>query len=142
MGFVGATYGTRFVGFPYSLMFMIGFVSLMGIVVNNAIILIDSANENINQGNTRMESIIKSAKFRLKPILSTTLTTVIGMMTLTSNGMFAPLAYTIMYGLTVATIVTLFAVPVLYNDENKIRMLIKRLVLKPLLSAVFIGIII
>ncbi len=142
MGFVGATYGTRFVGFPYSLMFMIGFVSLMGIVVNNAIILIDSANENINQGSSRMESIIKSAKFRLKPILSTTLTTVIGMMTLTSNGMFAPLAYTIMYGLTVATIVTLFAVPVLYNDENKLRMLIKRLVLKPLLSAVFIGIII
>jgi len=142
LGFVGATYGTRIMGFPYSLMFMIGFVSLMGIVVNNAIILIDSANENINQGSSRMEAIIKSAKFRLKPILSTTLTTVIGMATLTSNGMFAPLAYTIMFGLTVATIVTLFAVPVLYNDENKIRMLIKRLVLKPLLPLVLIAIII
>lgn len=79
------------------MMFLIGFVALMGIIVNNAIILIDSANENITHGYSRSDAIKESAKSRLKPILSTTLTTVIGMATLLTNGMFAHLAYTVMF---------------------------------------------
>lgn len=79
------------------MMFLIGFVALMGIIVNNAIILIDSANENTTHGYSRSDAIKESAKSRLKPILSTTLTTVIGMATLLTNGMFAHLAYTVMF---------------------------------------------
>lgn len=62
MGFVGATRGTLIMGYPYSMMFMIGFVALMGIVVNNAIILIDTANENRNYGQPRAQAIKESAK--------------------------------------------------------------------------------
>lgn len=126
MGFMGASYGMLVTSNPYSMMFMIGFLALMGIVVNNAIILIDTANENVKHGESRAQAIIESAKSRIQPILSTTLTTVIGMATLTSDGFFAPLAYTIMFGLTFATVITLFAVPALYHDEQKLRILIKR----------------
>lgn len=136
MGFVGATWGMLITGYPYTMMFMIGFVALMGIVVNNAIILIDSANENQQHGYTRPDAIKESAKSRLKPILSTTLTTVIGLATLTSDGFFAPLAWTIMFGLSVATVMTLFAIPALYQDENKLRILIKRVLLKPILMVI------
>ena len=107
---------------------------MTGIVVNNAIILIDSANENQKLGYSRPQAIKESAKSRLKPILSTTLTTVIGMVTLTGDGMFAPLAWTIIFGLSVATMMTLFVIPALYEDEGKIRYLIARVLLKPLVK--------
>ena len=134
MGFIGASFWMLLTWNPYSMMFLIGFIALMGIIVNNAIILIDSANENITHGYSRSDAIKESAKSRIKPILSTTLTTVIGMITLLTNGMFVPLAYTIMFGLSFGTVVTLFAIPVLYQGENKIRLLIKRILFKPALT--------
>ena len=137
MWFVWATYWMLVTWNPYSMMFLIWFVALMGIVVNNAIILIDSANDNVSHWYSRWDAIKESAKSRLKPILSTTLTTVIGMWTLLTNGMFALLAYTIMFGLSFATFVTLFAIPVLYKDEGKLRLLIRRLLFKPWLILVF-----
>lgn len=136
MGFVGAVYGMFVTGNPYSMMFMIGFLALIGIVVNNAIILIDTANENRQREESVFHSIKESARSRLRPILSTTLTTVIGLATLTSDGFFAPLAYAIMFGLSFATVVTIFVIPVLYHDEDQIRTLIKRLMLKPALMLV------
>ncbi len=134
MGFLGATYGMRITGNPYGILFLIGFIALTGIVVNNAIILIDTANENCKQGESRAQAMKESAKSRLKPILSTTLTTVIGLATLTTDGFFAPLAWTIIFGLSVATLMTLFVIPALYQDEELIRYLIARRILKPLLK--------
>ena len=136
MGFIGASFWMLLTWNPYSMMFLIGFIALMGIIVNNAIILIDSANENITHGYSRSDAIKESAKSRIKPILSTTLTTVIGMITLLTNGMFVPLAYTIMFGLSFGTVVTLFAIPVLYQGKNKIRILIKRILFKPALTLI------
>lgn len=133
MGFTGATYGMIITWNSYSMMFMIGFVALTGIVVNNAIILIDTANENQKHWESREQAIKESAKSRLKPILSTTLTTVIWLSTLTSDGFFAPLAYTIMFGLSIATVMTLFSVPALYHDQEKLKLLIKRIGIKPML---------
>ena len=133
MWFIGGSFGMLLTGNPYSMMFLIWFVALMGIIVNNAIILIDTANENVSRWYSRDDAIRESAKSRLKPILSTTLTTVIGMATLLSNGMFAILWYTIMFWLSFWTFVTLYAIPVLYQGENKIRIIIKRVILKPLL---------
>lgn len=133
MWFIGASFGMLLTWNPYSMMFLIWFVALMGIIVNNAIILIDAANENMNRWYSRDNAIRESAKSRLKPILSTTLTTVIWMATLLSNGMFAILWYTIMFWLSFGTFVTLYAIPVLYQGENKIRIIIRRVILKPLL---------
>lgn len=123
----------------YSMMFLIGFIALTGIIVNNAIILIDSANENMSRGYSRSEAIKEGAKSRIKPILNTPLTTVIGMITLLTNGMFVPLAYTIMFGLSFGTVVTLFAIPVLYQGENKIRLLIKRILFEPALTLIVLS---
>ena len=133
MWFIGATYGMLVTWNPYSMMFLIWFVALMWIIVNNAIILIDSANDNVSHWYSREDAIRESAKSRLKPILSTTLTTVIGMSTLLSNGMFAILWLTIMFWLSFGTLVTLYAIPVLYQGEQKIRIIIRRVILKPLL---------
>ena len=133
MWFIGASFGMLVTWNPYSMMFLIWFVALMGIIVNNAIILIDTANENVSHWYSREDAIRESAKSRLKPILSTTLTTVIWMATLLSNGMFAILWYTIMFWLSFGTFVTLYAIPVLYQGENKIRIIIRRVILKPLL---------
>ena len=140
MGFLGATYGMRITWNPYGMLFLIWFIALTGIVVNNAIILIDTANENCKQGESRLQAMKESAKSRLKPILSTTLTTVIGLATLTSDWFFAPLAWTIIFGLSIATMMTLFVIPALYEDEHIIRYLIKRIVLKPLLKILVPGI--
>ena len=133
MWFIGASFGMLVTWNPYSMMFLIWFVALMGIIVNNAIILINTANENVSHWYSREDAIRESAKSRLKPILSTTLTTIIWMATLLSNGMFAILWYTIMFWLSFGTFVTLYAIPVLYQGENKIRIIIRRVILKPLL---------
>lgn len=110
---------------------------MTGIVVNNAIILIDSANEKCKQGESRANAMKESAKSRLKPILSTTLTTVIGLATLTTDSFFAPLAWTIIFGLSIATLMTLFVIPALYEDEKIIKYLLARWIVKPLLYLLF-----
>lgn len=136
MGFLGATYWMLITWNPYGMLFLIWFIALTGIVVNNAIILIDTANENCKRWETKFQAMKESAKSRLKPILSTTLTTVIGLVTLTTDGFFAPLAWTIIFGLSIATIMTLFVIPALYQDEDTIRYIIKRMFIKPLLKII------
>ena len=94
----------------------IGVVALAGIVVNNAIILIDSINNSRSEGLSIQEAVHVSAKSRLQPILLTTITTVAGMIPLAfSDPMWSPLAYSIIFGLLFSTVLTLFVVPVLYN---------------------------
>jgi multidrug efflux pump subunit AcrB len=85
-------------------------------VVNNAIILIDSINGNREEGFEISEAIERSANERLQPILLTTLSTVLAMIPLAlSDPTWAPLAFSIIFGLSFSTVSTLFVVPVLYQ---------------------------
>jgi len=112
--FLGLLLSGRAVSFPS----IMGFIALSGIVVNNSIILIDAMNAMRIKApeKTIQEIVIESAVSRLRPILLTTLTTVIGVIPLTfASELWAPLAYAIMFGLSFAVIITLLLVPIMYN---------------------------
>ena len=103
---------------PFSFPGFIGIVGLAGVVVNNAIILIDVINTNVTEAHTKSEKIEaarQAALSRLQPIVLTTITTVAGLTPLVlSDPTWAPLAVSIIFGLIFSTILTLFVVPILY----------------------------
>ncbi len=115
LAMIGVLPGLAITGQPFSFPGFIGVVALAGIVVNNAIILIDSINNNRRRGMSKIDAVEESTQSRLQPILLTTITTVAGMVPLAiSSPTWAPIAYSIIFGLTFSTILTLFVVPVLY----------------------------
>ena len=112
------------VGQPLSMPSLIGIVMLLGIVVNNGIILVDSINLHRKRGYNVFEACREAASNRLRPVLMTTLTTVLAMVPMafsggTSTEIVKPIGLTVIGGLTSNTIITLFLVPVLYLIMNK-----------------------
>ncbi len=114
--FSGAILALLVFGFSFSVMAFVGLTSLMGIVVNNSIILVDSANQLVQKGSDIREAIASAARMRLTPIVLTTLTTIGGLLPLTlqNSSMWTPLGLVIIGGMLVSTVVTLFIVPALY----------------------------
>ena len=99
-------------------MTLLGIISLAGIVINNAIVLLDRINIEINENKLPSTSaIIEAAQQRFRPILLTTATTVCGLVPLWLGGgpMWEPMAITIIFGLIFSTVLTLAIVPVLYT---------------------------
>ena len=97
---------------------MMGFIALSGIVVNNSILLIDMMNHmrRENPHKPIREVVMDAASNRLRPILLTMITTVIGMIPLTYAGdLWAPLAYAVMFGLIFSVVITLLLIPIIYN---------------------------
>lgn len=102
---------------PYSMAFAIWFISLTGIVINNAIIYIDRINTNIKKGLKNHESVLEAWKSRLIPMLVTTITTIFGILPIAFQDQFwAGLWFTIVFGLVAGTTMTLFAIPALYFE--------------------------
>ena len=119
----GAFFALYIVGYTFSFTAFVGLTSLVGIVVNNAIILIDYANQKHQDGESLLSAITQSAQARMTPILLTTVTTIGGLLPLTLSGsaMWAPMGSAIIGGLVLSTVLTLFVVPVLYlifSDEQ------------------------
>ncbi len=112
----GAFFALFIAGYTFSFTAFVGLTSLVGIVVNNAIILIDYANQKHAQGHSLFDAINQSAQTRMTPILLTTVTTIAGLLPLTLSGssMWAPMGWAIIGGLVISTVLTLFVVPVLY----------------------------
>jgi len=118
LSLIGVLFGLALTNKPVSFPSIMGFIALSGIVVNNSIILIDVMNKlRIKHADWDLSRVaFYGARERLRPILLTTLTTVIGIIPLTyASGLWSPLAFSIMFGLAFATIVTLVLVPVLYT---------------------------
>ncbi len=113
----GAIWALYFTGYTFSFTAFIGLTSLMGIVVNNSIILVDYANGEIKKGKSVYDAAISAGTTRFVPILLTTLTTVGGLIPLVISGstMWSPLAIAIIGGLLFSTFLTLIVVPVLYK---------------------------
>jgi len=108
--------GLALIGLPLSFPAFIGIVALAGIVVNNAIILIDQINSNRLKGQEMIEAIKNAALSRLQPILLTTITTVAGIFPLAiSDVTWGPLGFSMIFGLLFSTVLTLFVVPMLYK---------------------------
>ncbi len=118
LGLIGVTFGLLVANSSFGFFTILGLIALSGIIINNAIVLLDRIAMEINAFNrTEAEALFEAAQQRLRPILLTTATTVLGMMPLLWSGtaMFVPMAITIMFGLAFATALTLLVVPVLYS---------------------------
>lgn len=114
VGSIGALWMT---GNDFSFTAFVGFTSLVGIVVNNSIILLDYANRMRESGMSVDDAVRAAGRTRLLPILLTTATTIGGLLPLTLRGgtLWAPMGWTIIGGLLVSTLLTLIVVPVLYT---------------------------
>ncbi|MCL1142617.1 efflux RND transporter permease subunit [Shewanella gaetbuli] len=119
MAVAGSILGLYITNTHISVVVFIGLIMLAGIVVNNAIVLVDRINQLRKQGLNKMQAIIDSAESRLRPILMTTLTTTLGLLPMAigmgdGSEVRAPMAITVIFGLLLSTLLTLFVIPCLY----------------------------
>ena len=114
---IGSTLALFITGYSFSFTAFIGLISLIGIVVNNSIILVDYTNQLLKEGYSQNDALNIAGKTRFTPIVLTTLTTIGGLLPLTLQGgtLWAPMGWTIIGGLLVSTLLTLIVVPVLYK---------------------------
>ncbi|MEM9831284.1 MAG: efflux RND transporter permease subunit [Bacteroidota bacterium] len=108
-------------GWSFSFFAFVGFISLVGIVVNNSIILVDYTNQLMREGLDKTTAIRQASERRFTPIVLTTLTTILGLIPLTFSGtnLWSPLGWTLIGGLVSSMLLTLIIVPVLYNWFTK-----------------------
>jgi HAE1 family hydrophobic/amphiphilic exporter-1 len=126
MGIVGVIVGLLVTGRTVNLAAMIGVILLAGIAVNNGIVMIDYINQLIKRGLDKREAVLQGATTRLRAVLLTALTTILGSLPMafsrSSGSEFrAPLGVAIVFGLTATTFLTLFVIPVIYSVVNRIR---------------------
>lgn len=132
--FIGSMLGLLVTQSPFSLMTMYGMVALAGIAVNDAIVMVTFINNARKMGEGKWRSIIEAGRLRLRPIILTSVTTILGLMPMAiglggKSETWGPLANTIVWGLAVATLLTLLVVPTVYSivvDEWFGWMIIKR----------------
>jgi multidrug efflux pump subunit AcrB len=101
-------------GIPLEFMGMLGLLSLSGLLIKNAIVLVDQMDFDIRSGKPRLDAIVDSATSRVRPVMMGTLTTVMGVIPLFFDAFFQSMAVVLVFGLTFATLLTLILVPVLY----------------------------
>ena len=121
LSFAGGFIGLLIAGYEVSIVAMIGMIMLVGIVVNNGIVLVDCANRlREEEGLSKREAVIRATTMRIRPVLMTALTTILGLLPLaigigTGAEIIQPVAVVCIGGLTYATLMTVFIVPVLYD---------------------------
>jgi multidrug efflux pump subunit AcrB len=111
---IGVTSGLLISGSPFGFLAMLGAMSLSGMMIKNAIVLLDTVNDEIATGKTQYEAIVRSGVTRLRPVCLAAATTVLALLTLVTDVFWSAMAFTIMFGLSFGTILTMFVVPVLY----------------------------
>lgn len=111
---IGVTAGLLLTGQPFGFMCLLGFLGLSGMLIKNAVVLIDQIDLEIRNGKNPYEAILDSSVSRLRPVLMAALTTVLGMLPLLGDVFYVGMSVTIMSGLTFGTVLTLVVVPVLY----------------------------
>jgi CzcA family heavy metal efflux pump len=118
LSFIGAMVGLLVSGEPFSISTLYGFVALAGVAVNDSIVLVDFINKARREGHEGHESLIEAGRVRLRPILLTSITTILGLLPMSlglggASDVWQPLATTIAAGLMVATIISLLMIPCL-----------------------------
>ena len=130
-GMIGAMVGLLFSNATLSMVAMFGIVALAGIVVNDSIVLIDFINKYRERGYNRWYAILKGGSVRLRPIILTSVTTIIGLIPMAiglggKSPIWMPMANTIIFGLAFATVMTLFVMPALYAITTDLRSAVLR----------------
>ena len=120
LSLVGVCGGFFLVGMPFSFVAMVGIISLVGIAVNNAIVLVETTRGFREEGRSSLDSIVMGASQRLRPIAVTTVTTVVGLTPLAlSDPMWTPLCLAIIFGLGASTVASLVIIPCLYRLASR-----------------------
>ena len=124
LAFTGGFLALLVAGLEINLLSMLGMIMLVGIIVNNGIVLVDYINQLRIGGMDRREAIADAAVTRLRPILMTSITTILGLIVMAlgqseATSLIQPLAVTCIGGLLYATLMTLYVVPVMYDALSK-----------------------
>jgi multidrug efflux pump subunit AcrB len=118
---IGMTFGLLVFNAPFGFMALLGAMSLVGMMIKNAIVLLDEVNANLSLGKAPYDSVIGAAMSRLRPVVLAAATTVLGVVPLLQDVFWVGMAVTIMAGLAFGTILTMLVVPVLYATLFRIR---------------------
>ena len=121
LSIIGVTAGLLVSGEPFGFMCLLGFLGLSGMLIKNAVVLIDQIDLEIKSGKGPFKAVLDSSVSRLRPVLMAALTTVLGMIPLVNDPFYVGMSITIISGLTFGTILILIIVPVLYATLFKIK---------------------
>src|SRR3954465_13498986 len=114
LGIVGASLGLNVANQPFGFVALLGLIALAGMIMRNAVILVDQIESDVSHGLTRKEAIVEATVRRARPVVLTALAAILAMIPLTRSAFWGPMAITIMGGLFVATFLTLLYLPGLY----------------------------
>ncbi|MGA7166579.1 MAG: efflux RND transporter permease subunit, partial [Pseudolabrys sp.] len=114
LGIIGASLGLNLTSQPFGFVALLGLIALAGMIMRNAVILVDQIESDVNQGLTRGEAIVEATVRRARPVILTALAAILAMIPLSRSAFWGPMAITIMGGLFVATFLTLLFLPSLY----------------------------
>ncbi len=131
LAIIGVILALLITGRPVSLPVLIGFIMLAGISVNNGIVMVDYINQLKRRGMEKKEAILQACTVRLRPVLITAFTTILGMLpmalSISEGAEFrAPMAVTVVGGLVATTLLTLFIIPIIYSLVDRVRFKEKR----------------
>ncbi|MCG8527954.1 MAG: efflux RND transporter permease subunit [Opitutales bacterium] len=115
LALIGVVVGLLTTGTPMEFMAILGLLSLSGLLIKNAIVLVDQIDFEIKENKPRFDAVIDSAASRIRPVMMGTVTTVLGVIPLFFDAFFKSMSVVMVFGLTFATILTLIIVPVLYS---------------------------
>jgi multidrug efflux pump subunit AcrB len=115
LSLIGVAAGLLMTGKPFGFMALLGVLSLFGMLIKNAVVLLNQIDLEMHEGVAPYQAVITASISRMRPVLMATLTTVLGMIPLVNDPLHGSMAVAIMFGLTFATILTLIMVPVLYT---------------------------
>ena len=118
---IGITFGLLITGTPFGFMAVLGAMSLAGMMIKNAIVLLDQVTLNLKEGMPAYKAVVEAAVARLNPVINAAATTVFGMAPLLQDDFWISMAVTIMFGLAFGTVLTMVVVPVLYAMLYKIQ---------------------
>ncbi len=111
---IGITSGLLMTGTPFGFIALLGAMSLSGMMIKNAVVLLDEVNSNLSKGLTPYNSVVEAAVSRLSPVINAAGTTVLGVLPMLQDVFWVALAVTIFFGLIVGSLLTMVMVPVLY----------------------------
>ena len=114
LSLIGVVWGLALTGTPLEFMGLLGILSLAGLLIKNAIVLVDQIDFEISNGRPRFSAIVNASASRMRPVMMGTLTTVLGVLPLFFDAFFQSMSVVLVFGLSFATLLTLLVVPILY----------------------------
>jgi multidrug efflux pump len=121
LGLIGVTLGLLTFHVPFGFVAMLGAIALAGMIMRNSVILVDQIEQDIKAGEAAWDAIVNATLRRFRPIVLTALAAILGMIPLSTSNFWGPMAYTIIGGLLVATLLTVLFLPALYAAWFRVR---------------------